>query len=147
MEEFKTRIENQQINNAMLVIKIFAIIIGFFVSIIGDTEQGTQNIFTITEICGRGVAWITDKFLAIIVGIGVIIAQHSRRKHELQADNFTAELGYRQPMIHFFQRYAEADGKNRNYLSLAYLMCGTHPSMEKRIENLQTGVGRKEISL
>lgn len=118
----------------MFGIKILAVICGFFISIVGDSEQGSKNIFTIVEAAGRGLAWLVEKFIALIVAIGVIIAQSSRRKHELEADSFAAELGYRQPMLRFFQRYGE--NESRHTLSFAELMYGTHPSMEKRIENL-----------
>ena len=88
---------------------VTAKIIGFCVALAFETEQGAENGFIIADACVRGINWLIDKFVLIFVFISVIIAQYSRRQHELAADNFTARLGYGQAMIYFFQRYEGAD--------------------------------------
>jgi len=116
---------------------VAAKIIGFCVALAFETAQGAENGFTIADACVRGLNWLLDKFVLIFVFISVIIAQYSRRQHELAADIFTAELGYGQPMIQFFQRYQSCDSTS-NLLSLSHLLYGTHPSMQVRISNLQS---------
>lgn len=114
-------------------------IIGFFIAGFFDTKQGSVNAFNITDICIRVFGWYIDKIVWIFVALSVMIAQYSRRRHELAADNFSANLGYRQPMIHFFQRYDELDNKNNSW-SLSNLLYGTHPSIKIRIENLKNNI-------
>lgn len=113
--------------------------VGFCVALAFDTAQGAENGFKITDACIRGLNRLLDKFVLILVGISVLIAQYSRRQHELAADDFAARLGYGQPMIYFFQRYGQLDGTS-NVFSLSYLLHGTHPSMQTRISNLQNSV-------
>lgn len=124
---------------------VAAKIIGFVVALAFDTTQGAENGFTIADACVRGVNWLIDKFVLIFVFISVIIAQYSRRQHELEADNFTARLGYGQSMIHFFQRYSEFSTSS-NIFSISHLLYGTHPSMQTRISNLQNNTDIKAIS-
>lgn len=123
---------------------IVAKIIGFCVSLAFKTAEGAENGFTIADACVRGISWLIDKTVLIFVFISVIIAQYSRRKHELAADNFTARLGYGQPMIHFFQRYEGFDNTS-NMFSLSHLLYGTHPSMNIRISNLQSNINSDTI--
>jgi Zn-dependent protease with chaperone function len=123
---------------------IAAKIVGFFVALAFETAEGAENGFTIADACVRGLNWLLDKFVLIFVAISVIIAQYSRRQHELAADNFTARLGYGQPMINFFQRYEGCDGTS-NVLSLSHLLYGTHPNMQIRIENLQSKINSNTI--
>lgn len=118
---------------------VAAKIVGFCVALAFDTAQGAENGFTIADACVRGLNWLIDKFVLIFVFISVIIAQYSRRQHELAADNFAARLGYGQPMIHFFQRYEQFDSTS-NIFSLSHLLYGTHPSIQTRILNLQSSV-------
>lgn len=118
---------------------VAAKIIGFCVALAFETEEGAENGFTIADACVRGLNWLLDKFVLIFVFISVIIAQYSRRQHELAADIFTARLGYGQPMIQFFQRYEGCDSTS-NLLSLSHLLYGTHPSMQVRISNLQSNI-------
>ncbi len=125
---------------------VVAKIIGFCVALAFETEQGAENGYTIAEACVRGINWLIDKFVLIFVFISVIIAQYSRRQHELAADNFTAKLGYGQPMIHFFQRYEEFDSAG-NMFSLSHLLYGTHPSMQVRISNLQSSINSNAIDM
>lgn len=125
---------------------IVAKIIGFGVSLAFETEQGAKNGFTIADACVRGMNWLIDKFVLIFVFISVMIAQYSRRQHELAADNFTAKLGYGQSMVHFFQRYISSYNTS-NKLSLSYLLYGTHPSMQTRIANLQNSINMNAISM
>lgn len=125
---------------------VAAKIIGFCVALAFETEQGAENGFTIADACVRGINWLIDKFVLIFVFISVIIAQYSRRQHELAADNFTAKLGYGQPMIHFFQRYEESDSTS-NIFSLSHLLYGTHPSMQVRISNLQNSINSNTIGM
>lgn len=125
---------------------VVAKIIGFCVALAFETEQGAENGYTIAEACVRGINWLIDKFVLIFVFISVIIAQYSRRQHELAADNFTAKLGYGQPMIHFFQRYVEFDSAG-NMFSLSHLLYGTHPSMQVRISNLQSSINSNAIDM
>lgn len=121
----------------MIIVRIFAVFLGWIMTIVTDNDRDAENTFTITETIVRLMGWLLDKYISIIVGIGVIIAQFSRRKHELAADSFSADLGYRQPMLHYFQRSEELKRGKTNILSFAYLLHGTHPSTGKRIENLQ----------
>lgn len=121
----------------MIIVRIFAVFLGWIMTIVTDNDRDAENTFTITETIVRFMGWLLDKYISIIVGIGVIIAQFSRRKHELAADSFSADLGYRQPMLHYFQRSEELKQGKTNILSFAYLLHGTHPSTGKRIENLQ----------
>ena len=114
---------------------IAAKIIGFCVALAFNTEDG----FTIGDACVRGISILIDKIVSIFVFISVIIAQYSRRKHELMADKFTAKLGYGQPMINFFQRYIETDSAS-NIFSISHLLYGTHPDMKTRILNLQNNI-------
>lgn len=118
---------------------VAAKIVGFCVALAFETVQGAENGFTIADACVRGLNWLLDKFVLIFVFISVIIAQYSRRQHELAADIFTARLGYGQPMIHFFKRYEGCDSTS-NLLSLSHLLYGTHPSMQVRISNLQNSI-------
>lgn len=124
---------------------VAAKIIGFIVALTFDTAQGAENGFTIADACVSGINWLIDKFIIIFVFISVIIAQYSRRQHELSADNFTSKLGYAQPMIHFFQRYSEYNSSS-NTFSISHLLYGTHPSMQTRIQNLQNSISTKDIS-
>lgn len=119
-----------------LIMVVVAKIIGFCVALCFETAQGAENGFTIADALVRGMNWLIDKVVLIFVIISVMIAQFSRRQHELAADNFTARLGYGQPMIHFFQRYGN-QGSTSNMFSISNLLYGTHPSMQKRILNLQ----------
>lgn len=121
----------------MIIVRLLAIILGWIMTIVTDNNRDAENTFTITEAIVRFIGWLLDKYIAIIVGIGVIIAQFSRRKHELAADSFSADLGYRQPLLHYFQKSEEFKKGKTNVLSFAYLLHGTHPSNSKRIENLQ----------
>ena len=125
---------------------VVAKIIGFFVALVFETEQGAENGFTIAETCVKGISWLIDKFVLVFVVISVMIAQYSRRQHELAADNFTAKLGYGQPMIHFFQRFEEFDTTS-NTFSFSHLLYGTHPSMQVRISNLQNNINSNAISM
>lgn len=125
---------------------VVAKVVGFCVALVFDTAQGAENGFTIADACVRGIGWLIDRFVLIFVFISVIIAQYSRRKHELAADDFAAKLGYRQPMLHFFQRYMEQDDSKKK-LSLSYLLYGTHPSMQVRILNLQNGLHVDAIAM
>lgn len=125
---------------------VAAKIIGFCIALAFETERGAENGYTIGEGCVRGINWLIDKFVLIFVFISVIIAQYSRRQHELAADNFTAKLGYGQPMIHFFQRYEEFDSAS-NMFSLSHLLYGTHPSMQVRISNLQSSINSNAIGM
>lgn len=68
---------------------VAAKIVGFCVALAYETEQGAENGFAIAEACVRGINWLIDKFVLIFAFISVIIAQYSRRQHELAADNFT----------------------------------------------------------
>lgn len=115
---------------------VLAKIVGFIVAMACETQTGAETGFTIADACVRFFNWSVDKFIMIFVFISVIIAQYSRRKHELEADNFTARLGYAQPMICFFQRYEGHESKSK-LLNLSHLLYGTHPSMQVRISNLQ----------
>lgn len=121
----------------MIIVRIFAVFLGWIMTIVTDNDRDAENTFTITETIVRFMGWLLDKCISIIVGISVIIAQYSRRKHELSADSFSADLGYRQPMLHYFRRSEELKQGKTNVLSFAYLLHGTHPSTGKRIENLQ----------
>lgn len=125
---------------------VAAKIIGFCVALAFETEQGAENGFTIADACVRGIKWLIDKFVIIFVCISVIIAQYSRRQHELAADNFSARLGYGQAMIHFFERYEQTDSIG-NMFSLSYLLYGTHPSMQVRISNLKNNVNLNAINM
>lgn len=125
---------------------VAAKIIGFCVALAFDTKQGAENGFTIADACVRGINWLIDKIILILVYISVIIAQYSRRQHELAADNFSARLGYGQAMIHFFQRYEETDGTG-SVFSLSHLLYGTHPSMQVRISNLQSCINSNAIGM
>lgn len=125
---------------------VTAKIVGFCVALTSDTAQGAENGFTIADACVRGFHWLIDKFVLIFVFISVIIAQHSRRQHELAADNFAAKLGYGQPMIHFFQRYEQFDSTS-NIFSLSHLLYGTHPSMQTRISNLQSSIKENTVNI
>ncbi len=123
---------------------VVAKIVGFCVALAFETAQGAENGFTIADACVRGINWVLDKVVLIFVFISVIIAQYSRRQHELAADNFTAKLGYGQSMIHFFQRYEGVDSTS-NILSLSHLLYGTHPSMQIRISNLQSTINSTNV--
>lgn len=125
---------------------VAAKIIGFCVALAFETEQGAENGFTIADACVRGINWLIDKCVLIFVFISVIIAQYSRRQHELAADNFSARLGYGQAMIQFFQRYEEADSTG-NIFSFSHLLYGTHPSMQVRISNLQSSINSNAIGM
>lgn len=125
---------------------VVAKIVGFCAALVFETEQGAENGFKIAEACVRGINWLIDKFVLIFVFISVIIAQYSRRQHELAADSFTAKLGYGQPMIHFFQRYEGVDSAS-NMFSLSHLLYGTHPSMQVRISNLQSSINTNAIDM
>lgn len=125
---------------------VAAKIISFCVALAFETEQGAENGFTIADACVRGINWLIDKFVLLFVFISVIIAQYSRRQHELAADNFSARLGYGQAMIHFFQRYEEADSTG-NMFSFSHLLYGTHPSMQVRISNLQSSINSNAIGM
>ena len=124
---------------------VAAKIIGFCVALAFATKQGAKNGFTIADACVRGINWLIDKFVLIFVFISVIIAQYSRRQHELAADNFTARLGYGQAMIHFLQRCEEFDSAG-NMFSFSHLLYGTHPSMQVRISNLQSNINSNVIA-
>lgn len=126
---------------------VAAKIIGFCVALAFETRQGAENGFTIADACVRGINWLIDKFVLIFVLISVLIAQYSRRQHELAADNFTAKLGYGQPMIHFFQRYGNFNNIGNNTLSLSHLLYGTHPSMQVRIANLQNSINSNTVTI
>lgn len=114
---------------------IAAKIIGFCIALAFDTVQGAENGFTIADACVRGLNWLLDKFVLIFVFISVVIAQYSRRKHELEADHFSARLGYAQPMIQFFQRNSGSSSSNN--FSLSHLLYGTHPRTQERILHLK----------
>lgn len=118
---------------------IMAKIVGFFVALFFETEQGVKNGFIMADAFIRGISWLIDKIVLIFVIISVMIAQYSRRQHELAADNFTAKLGYGEPMIHFFQRYVKFDS-TYNIFSISHLLYGTHPSVQVRISNLQSSI-------
>lgn len=49
-------------------------------------------------------------------------------------------------MIHFFQRYEEADSTG-NMFSFSNLLYGTHPSMQVRISNLQSSINSNIIGM
>lgn len=100
------------------------------------SSKSAENGFTIGDGLVRGFNWLIDNFVLIFVYISVIIAQYSRRQHELAADDFSANLGYRKPMIQFFQRFPDDTRKSKK-ISMSYLISGTHPSMGTRIANLQ----------
>lgn len=125
---------------------VAAKIIGFCVALVCETEEGAENGFTVAETCVRGINWILDKIVLVFVFISVIIAQYSRRQHELAADNFTAKLGYGQPMIHFFQRYEEVNSTS-DMFSFSHLLYGTHPSIQTRISNLQSNIKSNTIDV
>lgn len=129
-----------------LVMIVAAKIIGFCVALAFETEQGAKNGFTIADASVRGINWFIDKFVSIFVFFSVIIAQYSRRQHELAADSFTAKLGYGQFMIHFFQRYEEFDSVS-NMFSMSHLLNGTHPSMQVRISNLQSSMNSNNVGM
>lgn len=122
----------------LFMMTVAAKIIGFCVALAFKTKQGAENGFTIADSCVMGISWLIDKVVLMFVFISVIIAQYSRRQHELAADDFTARLGYGQEMIHFFQRYGGSN--NMGKLSLSQLLYGTHPSVQIRISNLQSSI-------
>lgn len=125
----------------MIVVAKF---IGFCVALLFETVESAENGFKIVDACVRGINWLIDKFVLIFVFISVIIAQYSRRQHELAADNFVDRLGYGQYMIHFFQRYEGMDSTS-NMFSFSHLLYGTHPSMKIRISNLQSNIYSNNI--
>lgn len=125
---------------------VFAKIVGFCVALFFETEKGAENGYTIAEACVRGINWLIDIAVSAVVFISIIIAQYSRRQHELAADDFSARLGYGQPMLHFFQRYEEIESTG-NMFSLSHLLYGTHPSMQKRILNLQSKINSDAIGM
>ncbi len=118
---------------------VTAKIIAFCAALFFETARGAENAFTAVDACVRGISWLIDKVVLILVYISVIIAQYSRRQHELAADSYSAKLGYGQPMIHFFQRFEGVDITS-NMLSISHLLYGTHPSMQIRISNLQNSI-------
>lgn len=122
---------------------IFVKIIALFVACAFETSEGAENGYIVTDTIGKGIRWLVDKVIVFFALISVLIAQYSRRKHELEADSFSAQLGYGKSLTHFFQRY-EATGKIDKMFSLAGLLYGTHPSMEKRILNLQNRISDTE---
>lgn len=125
---------------------IIAKIVGFCVTLVCETAEGAEIGYKIGDGCVRAIHWMIDKIISLIVFISVIIAQYSRRQHELAADDFSARLGYGQPLIHFLQRYEEFDGTG-NKLSLAHLLYGTHPSMQTRIINIQDCIKTHAIGM
>lgn len=117
---------------------ILAKIVGIIVAMVygGESEQGAKNDFIIGEGVVRVFNWLIDTIVTIFVAISVMIAQDSRRKNELMADSFSASLGYRQPMIQFFEKYGNSHVSNK-MLSISYLLYGSHSSTQVRINNLR----------
>ncbi len=133
-----------------VIVSMFRTVISFLLMVLGKAFglfsavflkgadlTSAEDGFTLGESLIKFCNWILNKIVAAIVIISVMIAQCSRRKHEFMADNFSADLGYGEPMICFFERYRDKDYFEDKF-SLSYLLHGTHPSMRARIENLRS---------
>lgn len=120
----------------ILAAKMVGFMGAIIMGVMGANVKGITNGFSIGDNLTKWISRMIDGCTSFFVFISIIIAQYSRRKHELEADNFAAKLGYGRFMIQFFQRFPDIENVN-NKFSLSYLLHGTHPSMSVRIANLQ----------
>ena len=91
--------------------------------------------FNIASLIGRFSAWITSLYLTLIYSLAAIPSYAAYRKREYAADQYSAELGFYDPLVSFLSKYpAPKTGIKRSLLQMFY---GTHPSNESRIEHLK----------
>ena len=115
---------------AILGIKVMGAGLALLFKFIDDGIDVICNL-TIKLTC-----WIFNIYISIIFTICLAISYASCRQQEYDADQYAAELGFKEPLICVFGRFP-ATPTSTFTANIAHMLYGTHPKTENRIQRLE----------
>ena len=118
--------------------KIIQCIFGFIAIMAsdGDVDIGI-GIAKIVELPIIFLMKVTDYIIWAIMMLETIVYRFCGRRREFAADMFSATLGLGQGLIDFFETELENQSGIFNKFSLEYILYGTHPPTQERVERIR----------
>lgn len=86
------------------------------------------------SVLGKILFWLLTLPQRIWTWIGVMLILASGRQSEFHADRYSAELGYGEGLLRFFNSI----GQSESDMNLLEMLKATHPKTDSRIANLMT---------
>lgn len=118
---------------AILGIKIVGAGLAFLFAFVSEDDV----IGLICNLMTKLFCWIFNIYISVIFTICLAISYASCRQQEYDADQYAAELGFKEPLIHVFGRFPATPALTFS-ANIAHMLYGTHPKTEDRIQRLET---------
>lgn len=118
---------------AILSIKVLGA--GLALIFVAVSEDDIMGL--ICNLMTKLTCWIFDIYISVIFTICLAISYASCRQQEYGADQYAAELGFKEQLIHVFRRLPTTSASTFT-ANIAHMLYGTHPKTEDRIQRLET---------